>query len=189
MSHWGASFRKKYGTIGSIRGFLPRSVPFIAVSATLTRRVRYDLLIKLEYDTKQYNYIDIGNDRPTVSHIARAIKHPMNTHADLDFVVPDDVTHADAIPKTFLYTVDINGDSDIVDHLNARVPEPLRRFGLVHPYNAAMSEAYRTRAMSLFKVGVIRVLVCTDAAGMVHIHRYIMCASYLQYAGLQHGRH
>lgn len=170
VSHWGASFRKKYGTIGSIRGFLPRSVPFIAVSATLTRRVRDDILVKLEYDPKQYDFVDIGNDRPNVSHIVRAIEHPMHTLADLDFVVPSDVPYIDTIPKTFLYTDDINGGSEIVDYLNARVPTSLRRWGLVRPYNAAMSETYRARAMSLFKAGVIRVLVCTDAAGMVRVH-------------------
>ncbi|KAJ6620873.1 hypothetical protein B0H10DRAFT_2019831 [Mycena sp. CBHHK59/15] len=34
------------------------------------------------------------------------------------------------------------------------------------PYNAALSKEYRRKAMTLFKEGTIRILVCTDAAGM-----------------------
>ena len=36
VSHWGDSFRKKYGTLGTIRAYLPGSTPYIAVSASLT---------------------------------------------------------------------------------------------------------------------------------------------------------
>ncbi|KAI0309578.1 P-loop containing nucleoside triphosphate hydrolase protein [Amylostereum chailletii] len=166
VSHWGASFRKKYGTIGIIRAFLPRSTPFVAVSATLTPRVRRDVISKLQYDPANYLFIDLGNERPAVSQIVRAIEHPLNTYADLDFVVPQDVQVITNIPKTFLYTDDIPGGSAIVDYLNARVPESFRNFGLIRPYNAAMSSKYRKNAMTLFKAGIIRVLVSTDAAGM-----------------------
>ncbi|KAJ7842428.1 hypothetical protein B0H13DRAFT_1648793 [Mycena leptocephala] len=68
VSHWGDSFRKKYGSIGIIRAFLPRAVPIIAVSAMLTPRVHQDILSKLRIDPKDNLYMNIGNDRPTVSH-------------------------------------------------------------------------------------------------------------------------
>ena len=34
--HWGADFRKKYGTLGKLQVFFPRGTPIMAVSATLT---------------------------------------------------------------------------------------------------------------------------------------------------------
>jgi superfamily II DNA helicase RecQ len=37
--HWGASFHKKYATIGMVCTFLPCSTPMIAVTATLTLKV------------------------------------------------------------------------------------------------------------------------------------------------------
>ena len=39
--------------------------------------------------------------------------------------------------------------------------------GLIRPFNATLSQEYRSLAMAHFREGTIRVLVCTDAAGMV----------------------
>ena len=86
VSHWGASFRKKYGILGTIRAFLPRGTPMIALSATLPARVRNGVLSKLQF-SQDYVNIDIGNDRPNVSIIICGIHHPLNTYADLDFIV------------------------------------------------------------------------------------------------------
>jgi hypothetical protein len=47
------------------------------------------------------------------------------------------------------------------------LPETLRDSGIIRPYNAAYTAAHRKQKMKLFKEGVIRILVCTDAAGMV----------------------
>ncbi|KAF7372275.1 ATP-dependent DNA helicase Q-like 3 [Mycena venus] len=166
ISHWGASFRKKYASIGIIRAFLPRTTSIIAVTATLTPRVREDLVTKLQFDRNSYTYQTIGNDRANVSMVIRAMEHPANSYRDTDFIVPaDNKTLAD-IKLTFLYTDDIKDGGQLVDHLNARVHPNYRDRGLVQPYNAGMSRQYRSYVMALFRAGVIRVLVCTDAAGM-----------------------
>jgi superfamily II DNA helicase RecQ len=167
VSHWGASFRKKYATIGIVRAFLPRSTPMIAVTATLTAKVHRDILQKLEYDPNNYIFVDKGNDRPNVAQIVRAMEYPMNSFRDIDFVIPESMTSPLDIPKTFVYADDINIGGELADHLNGRVEEKFRHLGLVRPYNAAMSKSYRKTALRLFKEGIIRVLVCTDAAGMV----------------------
>lgn len=49
VSHWGKSFRKAYGKLGMVRAFLPHGTPLLAMSATLSRRIRYDVLHKLMY--------------------------------------------------------------------------------------------------------------------------------------------
>ncbi|KAJ7264229.1 P-loop containing nucleoside triphosphate hydrolase protein [Mycena rebaudengoi] len=166
VSHWGASFRKKYASIGIIRAFLPRAIPIIAVSATLTPRVHQDLLAKLQIDPKDYVYVNIGNDRPTVAQVVRAMEHPMNSYRDLDFLAPDTMTSPADMPKAFIYCDDTKDGAGIVDHVNGRVHPQYRERGLVRPYNAAMSKDYRDTVMRLFRAGIIRVLVCTDAAGM-----------------------
>ncbi|KAJ7288849.1 P-loop containing nucleoside triphosphate hydrolase protein [Mycena rebaudengoi] len=166
VSHWGDSFRKKYGSIGIVRAFLPRAVPVIAVSATLTPRVHDDILVKLRINPKDYVYVNIGNDRPTVAHVVRAMEHPMNSHRDLDFLVDENMESPHDIPKAFLYSDDTKEGAGIIDHLNDRVHPDYRSRGLVRPYNASMSREYRDAVMLLFHAGVIRILVCTDAAGM-----------------------
>lgn len=170
VSHWGSEFRKKYGELGRIRAFLQPQTSVVALSATLPDRVRSDVLNKLQFSKSGYLDINVGNDRPNVSLVVRAMQYPMNTYADLDFVVPTNTACAEDVPKTFIYADNINTGTEIIDHLLELLPESLREAGLIRSYNAACSDEYRDEAMRLFRDGAIRVLVCTDAAGMVRLH-------------------
>lgn len=167
VSHWGSGFRKKYGALGVLRALLPKETPFVAMSATLPARVRRDVLKKLQYDEDNYTYLNIGNDRPNVSLVVRAIQNHMNTFSDLDFIIPSDTQTAEDIPKTFVYADNITIGSDIMEHLYAVSPESFRKKGIIRTYSAAFSKKYRRDVMTLFKRGEVRVLICTDAAGMV----------------------
>jgi len=167
VSHWGAGFRKQYGELGSLRAILPKGTPFVAMSATLAPRVRHDVLKKLQFDEKNYIDINIGNDRPNVSIVVRAIHNPMNTFSDLDFVIPGGVTAAGNIPKTFIYADQISAEVGLETRLIERLPPELRDIGLIRPFSAAFSPKHRQMLLDLFKAGVVRVLICTDAAGMV----------------------
>lgn len=172
VSHWGASFRKKYGTLGMIRAFLPRGTPIVALSATLPARIRSDVLSKLQFG-QDYVNIDIGNDRPNVSIVVRGIQHRLNSYADLDFVVKGIKSRSD-IKKTFIYADNIATGVEIIDHLTSLLPPELHDAvegydTPIRPYNAALSQEYRRKAMENFRDGFIRILVCTDAAGMVSV--------------------
>ncbi|KAJ7622306.1 P-loop containing nucleoside triphosphate hydrolase protein [Roridomyces roridus] len=166
VSHWGASFRKKYGTLGTIRAFLPRGTPVVALSATLPARVRNDVLSKLQF-SKEYASIDVGNDRPNVSMIVRGIHNPLNSYTDLDFIIRGAKERSD-LKKTFIYADNIATGVEIIDHLTSLLPRQLRDSTdtPIRPYNAALSREYRKKAMDRFKDGTVRILVCTDAAGM-----------------------
>ncbi|KAJ7764573.1 P-loop containing nucleoside triphosphate hydrolase protein [Mycena maculata] len=168
VSHWGASFRKKYGTLGTIRTFLPRGTPVVAMSATLPARIRNDVLSKLQF-SKDYVNIDVGNDRPNVSIIVRGIHHPLNSYADLDFLVSGVRTRAD-LKEIFIYADNIATGVEIINHLMSLLLPELRDTVQgdtpIRPYNAALSKEYRKTAMERFKDGTVRIMVCTDAAGM-----------------------
>ncbi|KZV81633.1 P-loop containing nucleoside triphosphate hydrolase protein [Exidia glandulosa HHB12029] len=165
VSHWGAQFRKKYGSLGIVRAFLPPNTSVVAMSATLTPRVRRDVLKKLQFGS-DYLDLDEGNNRPNVSIVVRACHRTLSSFADLDFVVPDSIQAPEDIRSTFIYC-DKKDDGDrIIDHLRARLPMFLQEEGLVRPFNATLSHRYRKEALQHFRAGNIRVLVCTDAAGM-----------------------
>ncbi|KAI0075723.1 P-loop containing nucleoside triphosphate hydrolase protein, partial [Panus rudis PR-1116 ss-1] len=169
ISHWGANFRKKYGTLGVVRAFLPRGVPVMAVTATLTAKVRRDIQSKLHFPKSGSMFLNMGNDRSNVSLVTRACEHPMHTFADLDFVIPAQVATREDIPKTYIYVDNIKEGSKMIDHLYdvLRTRNPaLADEGIIRPFNAVLSHEYRTKAMSCFREGSIRILVCTDAAGM-----------------------
>ncbi|CAA7263222.1 unnamed protein product [Cyclocybe aegerita] len=152
ISHWGSGFRKKYSELGIIRSFLLKLTPIVALSATLPAHVRREVLWVLRFDQKNFLDIDIGNDRPNVSIVIRGIQHPLNTYADLDFVINKLAEWPDDILKSFIYCDSIAMGTEIIDHLTDLLPEHL--------------QDYRRAAMRAFKEGSVRILVCTDAAGM-----------------------
>ncbi|KAJ3540607.1 hypothetical protein NM688_g6204 [Phlebia brevispora] len=171
VSHWGASFRKKYGTLGVVRAFLPRGTPVIALTATLTARVRRDIQAKLYFKKSTSQYINVGNDRPNVSIVVRACEHPLNTYADLNFVLPTRISDPKDIPKTYIYVDNIATGNEIIDHMTELLakrtgsPTDVQQ-GWIRPFNSNLSHEYRQEAMDRFRDGTIRILVCTDAAGM-----------------------
>ena len=167
VSHWGAGFRKKYGTLGILRALLPRNTPFVAMSATLSPRVRKDVMQKLQYDENSYTDLSLGNDRENVSIVVRAMQHAMNTYRDLDFIIPDNLESPCQIKKTFIYADTLTVANDIEDRLYERCPEALQYTGFIRPYSAGFSVKYRKDVMEKFRKGEVRILICTDAAGMV----------------------
>ena len=170
VSHWGHAFRKKYGSLGVVRAFLPRLTPVVALSATLASRIRHDVLNKLQFGKRgDYINIDVGNDHPNKSIVIRGIHHPLNTYTDLDFVVAMLVDDVSQIPKTFIYANNIAVGQKIIEHLNSLLPESLQHSGIIQPYNAAYGKAYRKKVMALFVKGEVQILVSTDAAGMASL--------------------
>lgn len=177
--HWGADFRKKYGTLGKVRVFFPRGTPVIAVTATLTARVRRAIHSSLLFSQSesQSRFVNRGNDRPDVSIVVRACEHPLNSFIDLDFVIPLMLRTPDDIPKTYIYIDNIAEGTNMLDTLEQMIETRCRAMsptatlpaGLVRPFNANMSQEYRSLAMTHFRAGTCRVLICTDTAGMVHL--------------------
>ncbi|KIY43270.1 P-loop containing nucleoside triphosphate hydrolase protein [Fistulina hepatica ATCC 64428] len=166
IAYWGADFRKQYSQLHTIRAFLPPETPFAALSATLSRNVRANVLSTLQIIEGTYEDVNVGNDRENVSLVVRAMHHPMNTYADLDFVIPRAMDNPTSIPKTFIYCDNVAAATEMETYLNSRLLEQYQNTGLICPYNAKFLQEYRSAAMEQFKKGLIRVLICTDAAGM-----------------------
>ncbi|TFY77268.1 hypothetical protein EWM64_g6747 [Hericium alpestre] len=164
ISHWGADFRKQYSQLGMIRVFLPRDVPFLALSASLTEHVICDIVYTLQFNRASYLVKNLGNDRSNVSIAVRAIHNPQRTFTDLDFIIPSTISSPLDIQKTWIYADNIDTGTDIIDHLRELLPPAYH--DLIRPYNAVHDDKYREEAMRLFREGSICILVCTDAAGM-----------------------
>jgi len=177
VSHWGSGFRKKYGTLGILRALLPKDTPMVAMSATLPSRVRRDVINKLQFDESNYTYLNLGNDRPNVSLVVRAIQNPINTFSDLDFLIPSTAHGPNDVEKAFVYSDNITVGSDMMEHLYEISPDGFREAGIIRTYSSAFSKKYRQEVMKLFKAGHVRILICTDVAGMVGFESKILCTS------------
>ncbi|KAG9083791.1 hypothetical protein FS749_005737 [Ceratobasidium sp. UAMH 11750] len=102
VSFWSISFRKKYGLLHLVWSYLPKNVPFIGLSATLSPRVLRDITGRLHMP-KDYRTINLGNEQPEVSIIVHRIKFPLVSCKDLAFVIDTNVYHPLDILKTFIY--------------------------------------------------------------------------------------
>ncbi|KAK1217547.1 hypothetical protein PQX77_019792, partial [Marasmius sp. AFHP31] len=98
----------------------------VALSATLPARVRRDVVNKLQMKSTDITLIDVGNDRRNVSLIVRPIHNTLNSFVDLDFVIPNGVSEASSIPKTFIYYDNVMGGVEMEKHLVGLLPEHLR---------------------------------------------------------------
>ncbi|KAG8704039.1 hypothetical protein FRC08_002483 [Ceratobasidium sp. 394] len=165
VSFWSDTFRKKYGALHIIRPFLPRDTPIVALSATLTPRVRRDIITRLNLSSRHL-FINEGNDKPNLTIMAARCKYPLISLYDLAFIIPSIMFHPLDIPTTMVYADNIDVGQRIVRFLTSLLPLHLQNAGIIRPYNAHLTHEYRTLAMKGLREGNIRVLVCTDAAGM-----------------------
>ena len=131
VSHWGSSFRKKYGTLGVLRALLPKGTPIVAMSATLPSRVWKDVLKKLQFDEEDFVDLKVGNDQPNVSIVVRAIQNPMNTYSDLNFLIPIGVKDIKEVPKTMVYADQVAVGVDMEDRLYDISPDNFRETGFI----------------------------------------------------------
>lgn len=143
ISHWGDNFRKLYGLIGNVRAFLLPRTSIVAMSGTLTRRVRRDICKKLGFLSSgaDYIFIDEGNARTNVPLASLPIKHPIKSYRDLDLVIPSAAKHPEDIPKTFVYCDNKDEIYEIVDHFRCLLP-PTIDPGVIRPLTASHSSEY-----------------------------------------------
>ena len=84
-----SSFRKEYQELGRLRHFLPGSVHFAIVSATLPATVLPDVMSRLGVTKDNLHAIRLSNDRSNIALVVRKMKYPANSYMDLDFLVRD----------------------------------------------------------------------------------------------------
>jgi superfamily II DNA helicase RecQ len=169
ISLWGGNFRKDYKALGRIRARLPKGVPVTIVSATLRPNVKSDAMATLGFSSNPSEYVDIniGNERSNVFIGVRAMKYPASTFKDLSSLIDPDEVNALNIPKTIIYIDDVIDVTLGVITLNNWLHVSLWNQGLIMPVHAWMPSWYRSEALTKFASGEVRVLVCTEAAGMV----------------------
>jgi hypothetical protein len=175
VSHWGKSFRKKYAEISLVHTFLPKGTPFAALSATLPACIQADVTNKLRM--KDYVWLHVGNDQLNVLLGVQAIHSSMNSFTDLDFIIPENIVSLHSISKTFIYMDNINEGINMQIYLTSKLPLDMQTKNIICPYNAAFNSEYRRAAMEMFRNRETRVLICTDAVGMISHHQLGTCSN------------
>ncbi|TFY80646.1 hypothetical protein EWM64_g3363 [Hericium alpestre] len=160
-----SEFRGHYKEASRLRYLIPRSIPFFLASATLPPPVLDDVMTILQIRHDQCEIIQRSNDRPNVHITVRKIQHPLTSHTDLSFLIPENWTPDQPVPPKFVVFFDNIPDSmAATDYLRSRLPEEY--WEKVRWFNADMTGDYREDEVKKMLSGDTWGLCCTDSFGM-----------------------
>jgi superfamily II DNA helicase RecQ len=164
ISQWGGDFRKTYALLEKLRAFFPSNIPILATSATLNKPAFQDVRSKLGIDAETSFFLNLGNDRPNVSMHVQHINGSDDYEA-LRAHLAAGVSTADNIKKTIVFTNTVNSTQTTCKKVRQFFPKPLRHY--VDYLHAHRTPSAKKRVMRRFRQGKIKILIATEAAGMV----------------------
>jgi bloom syndrome protein len=174
LSQWGGDFRKLYALLDQLRGLMPLDTPVHAFSATLQPDALAEVCSSLSIDLRKSIFLNLGNDRPNITpSVVR-----MKGGTDYDAVNPllrdpASVKSFEDLPKAIIFTNALKKTHKLCQHVR-------KIYGNRFDENIAFLHAHRTRrakrtVMRKFRQNKIRILVATEAAGMVIHFFYPAC--------------
>lgn len=146
ISLWGGSFRPDYAGLGVLRGRFPSNVPFVIASATLPEHILDDIKRKLRLSTSVQK-VSMSNARR--------------------FLIPKDAKEAKDIPITLVYCNQRVTTEDATDHLRDWAEDCGIPRNCIAFYHAKVGSKRKREIEEGLRKGEIRILLCTDAVGMV----------------------
>lgn len=168
ISLWGGSFRPDYAGLSALRARIPSHVPFIVASATLPEHILDDIRAKLSV-SRNAELITLTNARPNIALSVRTFKHSEESKADLAFLLPKAGSNAkvEDIDITLVYCNERIVAEDACDALRRWATEQGLPRSCIAFYHAKISSKRKREIEEKLRVGEIRILLCTDAVGMV----------------------
>ncbi|KAG2155304.1 uncharacterized protein EDB93DRAFT_1247789 [Suillus bovinus] len=146
ISLWGGTFRNDYAELGVLCGHLPANVPVLGASATFPSHVLDDVCAKLKI-AKDHVAVRMSNARPNVTLSVCVMKHPEESKANLGFTILPNTTSLLDIP------------------VQLWLPERVS-YSSVAFYHVKIGTKHKRELEEGLQIGIIRILVCTDAVGM-----------------------
>ena len=168
ISQWGGDFRKMYAFLEKLRAFFPPNIPFLATSATLPPLALREVRSKLAIDPDTSFYLNLGNDRPNIAWSVQQINGSDDYEA-LRPLLAMNVTEATDITKTIVFTNTVNGSQIGCKRVRLFFAKPLRKY--VDSLHSHRTVKAKRRIMRRFRQGKIKILIATEAAGMVSMDR------------------
>jgi superfamily II DNA helicase RecQ len=166
ITQWGGSFRPEYALLGTLRAFVPVHVPFLVASATLPPPVLAQVRQSMHIRADNSFHVNLGVDRPNIAWICRKMQGAKSDLEALHFLTSHDPDDPDFIlTQTMVFFDDIPLSLDALAHLRAKLP-PSRR-GEIAAYSSLRTTRAKRRVMEDFRRGKIKILLTTEAAGMV----------------------
>ena len=148
ISEWGHDFRPDYRTLGDLRCSLPR-VPFIALTATATERVRRDIITQLDLNEPQIFIASF--DRANLNYTVRPKRNTFGALLDL--------LEKNRGESTIIYCFSRKDTELVAANLSDEGFNAL-------PYHAGLDAGVRSETQEKFIRDEVSIIVATIAFGM-----------------------
>jgi len=165
ISQWGGDFRVAYSQLGDLRSYVPTNVPILATSATLAPAALKEVQHKLQIDSSNMFFLNLGNDRPNITPSVIQMKNSSDYSALLP-LIGQDITGPANLPKTIIFTNSVQHTLEILRFLEEHLPPTCGPY--LDIFHALRSSNSKKEALKHFRHGRRKILVATEAAGMVH---------------------
>ncbi|KAG0603228.1 hypothetical protein M758_10G077100 [Ceratodon purpureus] len=153
VSEWGHDFRHEYQNLDGLRPFLPK-VPFVALTATATHKVREDIVQSLNLQTA---FTAVSSfDRPNIFYGVKGLSRTAAFKEELAREIMKDVGKSGS---TIIYCTTIKDVEEVVRALQKAGAD-------ARPYHAKMSNKLRTEVHRAFSTDELQIVVATVAFGM-----------------------
>ena len=165
ISQWGGDFRMAYGKLGDLRSYVPTNVPILATSATLAPATLKEVQHKLQIDSSNMFFLNLGNDWPNITPSVIEMQNSSDYSALLP-LIGQDVAGPTDLPKAIIFTNSIPRTLEILRFLEEHLPLTCSPY--MDIFHALRASSSKKEAMKCFRNGQKKILIATEAAGMVH---------------------
>ncbi|KAF8878327.1 P-loop containing nucleoside triphosphate hydrolase protein [Infundibulicybe gibba] len=170
ITQWGEKFRAEYSQLGTLRAFIPTTVPFLVTSATLMPQALAQVRLITHIAASSSYHLNLGVDRPNIAWSVRKMQGGKKDLASLDFLLLPKSIATDGqgleceLTSTMVFFNDINVAMSALQHLRNQLPS--ERSGEIAVYHSRRTTRAKKRTMSRYMAGSIKILLTTEAAGM-----------------------
>lgn len=154
---------------------MPPGAPLLLVSASMPPLVLADIRRSVNVDTDTSFYLNMGNDRPNITHEVRRMAGKARDLASLDCVI-ESMHRGARAEKTIVFTNSRMAAQEIWRYFCKSINEIFHcRIAFIH---AGQTSQKRKRTMGDFRCGLVDVLVATEVAGMVRSVHFLHWAAF-----------
>lgn len=160
IEQWDTEFRRRYGTLDTLRSFLPRGAPVLAISATMPPTTLEHARTTLGMNAGKMFHLDLGNDRHNIVPLVWPMEGGAPNLAALDFVVRG----RDRPLRTIIYFNNLLAMRACIYLRKILPPKQTHKIDVFH---ANRGPRTKKAVMKDFRAGKILVLCAMEIVGMV----------------------
>ncbi|CAC5365384.1 recQ [Mytilus coruscus] len=167
ISAAGAEFRQEYSMLDELRSIFPEKTPFVALTVTATKEMKFEIMKKLNMEEDRTDTIWMLPERPNLTCIVKKTTKQMT---DLQWILNDIKVNEEKAKKTIVYCRNISSCAALYEYFFYELSESAddvhsRRIAMFHRSTA---EANKVHVMSEFPKldSKVCIVFATIAFGM-----------------------